>query len=159
MRGKNILLALCMLFCFSLPAFAQVNSDSAPLQFQDKSEEARFHALASELRCVMCQNQSLADSNALIALQLRREVLELMRKGILPVYFADSMGRYAAGLVIGALLGVAAGVGAGMAMAAIFGVLALTLMANQVASGLALAIFGVGLAAFVGKRTPDFKGY
>lgn len=48
-------------------------------------------------------------------------------------------------------LGVAAGMGAGMAMAALFGVLVLTLMANQVASGLALAIFGVGLAAFVGK--------
>ena len=29
----------------------------------------------------MCQNQSLADSNALIALQLRREVLDLMREG------------------------------------------------------------------------------
>ena len=81
MRGKNILLVVCMLLCFSLPAFAQVNSDSAPLQFQDKTEEARFHALASELRCVMCQNQSLADSNALIALSLRHEVLELMRKG------------------------------------------------------------------------------
>ena len=48
-------------------------------------------------------------------------------------------------------LGVAAGLGAGMAMAALFGILTLTLMANQVASGLALAIFGVGLAAFVGK--------
>jgi len=81
MRSKNILLALCMLLCFSLPVFAQVNSDSAPLQFQDKTEEARFHALAAELRCVMCQNQSLADSNALIALSLRHEVLELMRKG------------------------------------------------------------------------------
>ncbi len=42
-------------------------------------------------------------------------------------------------------LGVAAGMGAGMAMAALFGLLVLTLMANQVASGLALAIFGVGL--------------
>lgn len=81
MRGKRILLMLCLLVCVSLPAFAQVNSDSAPLQFQDKSEEARFHALAAELRCVMCQNQSLADSNALIALSLRHEVLELMRKG------------------------------------------------------------------------------
>lgn len=40
--------------------------------------------------------------------------VELMRKGILPVYFADSMGRYAAGLVIGALLGVAAGVAIGL---------------------------------------------
>jgi len=40
--------------------------------------------------------------------------VELMRKGILPVYFADSMGRYAAGLAIGALLGVAAGVAIGL---------------------------------------------
>lgn len=81
MRGKSIQLMICMLFFFSIPAFAQVNSDSAPLQFQNKAEEARFHALAAELRCVMCQNQSLADSNALIALSLRHEVLELMRKG------------------------------------------------------------------------------
>ena len=74
-------LLACLLWLACLPAFAQVNSDSAPLQFQDAAEEARFHALASELRCVMCQNQSLADSNALIALSLRHEVLELMRKG------------------------------------------------------------------------------
>ncbi len=74
-------LLACMLFFSSLPAFAQVNSDSAPLQFQNTTEESRFHALAAELRCVMCQNQSLADSNALIALSLRHEVLELMRKG------------------------------------------------------------------------------
>ena len=67
----------------SLPAWAQANqqADAAPLQFSDTSEEARFHALAAELRCVMCQNQSLADSNALIALSLRREVLDLMRAG------------------------------------------------------------------------------
>ena len=71
----------CLLWLACLPAFAQVNTDSAPLQFQNAAEEARFHALASELRCVMCQNQSLADSNALIALSLRHEVLELMRKG------------------------------------------------------------------------------
>lgn len=48
-------------------------------------------------------------------------------------------------------LGVLAGMGAGMLMALAFGVLVLTLMANQVASGLALSIFGVGLSAFVGK--------
>ena len=65
------------------PAIAQANqqADAAPLQFRDTNEEARFHALAAELRCVMCQNQSLADSNALIALSLRREVLDLMRAG------------------------------------------------------------------------------
>ena len=64
----------------SLSALAQV-SDPAPLQFSDRVEERRFHALVSELRCVMCQNQSLADSDAQIAHDLRREVLVLMREG------------------------------------------------------------------------------
>ena len=36
-------------------------------------------------------------------------------------------------------------------------VLLLALLANQVAAGLALALFGVGMAAFVGKRKPVFK--
>ena len=78
----RLVLAL-LLWLATLPAFAQANqqADAAPLQFRDTREEARFHALAAELRCVMCQNQSLADSNALIALSLRREVLELMRAG------------------------------------------------------------------------------
>ena len=77
----RMLLALLLLLACS-PAFAQANlqADAAPLQFRDANEEQRFHALAAELRCVMCQNQSLADSNALIALSLRREVLDLMRE-------------------------------------------------------------------------------
>ncbi len=49
------------------------------------------------------------------------------------------------------LLGILAGMAAGMAMSLLFGISALTLMANQVASGLALSIFGVGFSAFVGK--------
>jgi cytochrome c-type biogenesis protein CcmH len=52
-----------------------------PLPFESPAQEARFRALASELRCVMCQNQSLADSNAGIAQDLRREVFELMQQG------------------------------------------------------------------------------
>lgn len=62
-------------------AQAQVAGDTAPLVFRDRAEEDRFHALVAELRCVMCQNQSLADSNAQIARDLRREVLVLMRDG------------------------------------------------------------------------------
>ena len=78
----RLVLAL-LLWLAALPAFAQANqkADAAPLQFRDAAEETRFHDLAAELRCVMCQNQSLADSNALIALELRREVLDLMREG------------------------------------------------------------------------------
>ncbi len=48
-------------------------------------------------------------------------------------------------------LGVLAGMAAGAAMAFIFAVVVLTLMGNQVASGLALSILGVGLSAFIGK--------
>ena len=62
-------------------AMAQVIGDQSPPRFTDTAEETRFHALVSELRCVMCQNQSLADSNAQIARDLRREVLVLMRQG------------------------------------------------------------------------------
>ena len=48
-------------------------------------------------------------------------------------------------------LGVLAGMVAGALMSLIFGFLTLSLLANQVASGLALSIFGVGLSAFIGK--------
>ena len=72
---------LCAFFLlFSTQAFAQV-ADPTPLQFRDAAEEARFHQLTAELRCVMCQNQSLADSNAQIAHDLRREILTLMQQG------------------------------------------------------------------------------
>jgi simple sugar transport system permease protein len=48
-------------------------------------------------------------------------------------------------------LGVAIGALAGAALALVFAVLALSLRANQVATGLALSLFGVGLSAFVGR--------
>lgn len=71
-------------FCVMLLA-ALVTAGSAfaidPLPFKDAEQEARFRALAAELRCVMCQNQSLADSNAPIAQDLRREVFDLMQQG------------------------------------------------------------------------------
>ncbi|KRG42722.1 cytochrome C biogenesis protein [Stenotrophomonas pictorum JCM 9942] len=60
---------------------AQPMGDPTPLQFRNPAEEVRFHALTAELRCVQCQNQSLADSNAQIAHDLRREVLTLMHEG------------------------------------------------------------------------------
>ncbi len=51
------------------------------IEYRDAAEEAHFRELTGELRCVMCQNQSLADSNAPIAHDLRLEVLRLMRQG------------------------------------------------------------------------------
>ncbi len=82
LRAKAIACAAAFLLAAcAIPAFAQTANDPAPLKFENPAEETRFHALASELRCVMCQNQSLADSNAMIARDLRAEVLQLMRQG------------------------------------------------------------------------------
>ncbi len=80
-RLPTLALLASLLVLASFAAAAQAVIDPAPLQFRDRAEEVRFHALVSELRCVMCQNQSLADSNAQIAHDLRREVLVLMREG------------------------------------------------------------------------------
>ena len=54
---------------------------AAPLAFTDAAEETRFRELVQQLRCVMCQNQSLADSDAMIARDLRAQVLAMMRAG------------------------------------------------------------------------------
>ncbi len=80
-RPACVLVLLAVLMSLSAAGVAQVATSHAPPQFTSSAEERRFHALVSELRCVMCQNQSLADSNAQIAADLRREVLELMRAG------------------------------------------------------------------------------
>ncbi len=76
---KTLLLALLLALAPGA-VLAQAAQDPTPLEFRDAAEEDRFRQLVVELRCVMCQNQSLADSNAQIAHDLRREVLSLMRQ-------------------------------------------------------------------------------
>lgn len=79
--GAALSLLLAALSIAPAPALAQVARPAQPLEFRDRAEEQRFHKLTLELRCVMCQNQSLADSDAPIAHDLRREVFNLMREG------------------------------------------------------------------------------
>jgi cytochrome c-type biogenesis protein CcmH len=52
-----------------------------PLPFKDHAEEVRFQQLTRQLRCLVCQNENLADSNADLARDLRREVFQLMQAG------------------------------------------------------------------------------
>jgi cytochrome c-type biogenesis protein CcmH len=93
-----LLAGLLLAALLPAPAVAQVVNDAAPLEFRDREEERRFHALVSELRCVMCQNQSLADSNAGIAHDLRREVFDLMREGrsdaAIKTYLVERYGEF-----------------------------------------------------------------
>ena len=50
-------------------------------EFDSPVEEARFQALSRELRCTVCQNQSLADSDAPLAQDLRRELYAMIQDG------------------------------------------------------------------------------
>jgi len=53
----------------------------APLAAQDPALEARMVQIASELRCLVCQNQTIADSHAALAVDLRNQVLEQLKQG------------------------------------------------------------------------------
>ena len=50
-------------------------------EFDDPATEARYRALISELRCLVCQNQTLADSNAPLAVDLRDQVRLRVARG------------------------------------------------------------------------------
>ncbi len=49
--------------------------------FPDPALQARYEHLTNELRCLVCQNQTIADSNASLAGDLRREVKEMIGRG------------------------------------------------------------------------------
>ena len=84
--------------------------------------------------------------------ELVTEKSGVLNLGVEGMMLVGAIAAFAATAATGsAWLGVLAGMLAGMAMALIFAVLTLTLMANQVAAGLALSLFGVGFSAFVGK--------
>ena len=75
---KRIVLALALLFgALSHPAFA-VNPDEV---LADPVLEARARAISAELRCMVCQNQSIDDSNAELAKDLRLLVRDRIKAG------------------------------------------------------------------------------
>jgi general nucleoside transport system permease protein len=84
--------------------------------------------------------------------ELVTEKSGVLNLGVEGMMLVGAMAGFAATVASGnPWLGILAGMAAGAAMALIFAVLTLQLMANQVAAGLALTLFGVGLSAFVGK--------
>src|SRR5699024_1840110 len=52
-----------------------------PLPFKDHAQEVRFHKLTRQLRCLVCQDESLAASNAELARQMRHVVFRQMQQG------------------------------------------------------------------------------
>jgi len=60
---------------------AALQAQQEPLVFDTAEQEARFTDLTTELRCLVCQNQNLADSDAPLAHSLREEIHEMMMAG------------------------------------------------------------------------------
>ena len=58
-----------------------VRAAESVLAFEDPADEVRYTELLEEYRCLKCQNQSLADSRASLALDLRREIYERVIAG------------------------------------------------------------------------------
>ena len=73
-RFRNLVAAVTLILI--IPVIAD-----DPLIFSDADEEARYQKLTAELRCVVCQNQNLADSNAPLAQDLRKEIYSMMQAG------------------------------------------------------------------------------
>jgi cytochrome c-type biogenesis protein CcmH len=74
----RLLLVLFALMLAAAPARAVVDPDE---MLKDPAQEARARALSKQLRCLVCQNQSIDDSNAPLARDLRRLVRERIAKG------------------------------------------------------------------------------
>lgn len=69
-------------FFFSLLLLAgTAQATQALIEFQSPEQQALFKELTHELRCPKCQNQNIADSHAVVAVDMRNKTLELVQQG------------------------------------------------------------------------------
>lgn len=99
MRSAAMLCALLVVALLGSVAIAPAHAENFDLYpFESPEQEARFDRLTAELRCPKCQNQSLADSNAPIAQDLRKRTYELVREGRsddeIVAYLKDRYGEF-----------------------------------------------------------------
>lgn len=57
--------------------------------FEDPAMQARYEKIISEVRCLVCQNQNIKDSNVFLAADLRREIRRMMSEGMTDAEIAD----------------------------------------------------------------------
>lgn len=69
------------LLLFSLFPLYLYAIDKHPMEFTHPTQETRYQQLTSELRCVVCQNQAIADSNAELAQDMRDLIRQMILQG------------------------------------------------------------------------------
>ncbi len=69
----------CFFLLLLLPLLSLANIEA--YRFDDPEKEARYRVLVAELRCLVCQNQNLADSNAELAQDMRRQTYKMIQEG------------------------------------------------------------------------------
>jgi len=82
----------------SVDATVKFQAPTATLTAADPALEARMLVITGELRCLVCQNQTIADSHADLAVDLRQEVREMLKRGQTPEqirrYMTDRYGDF-----------------------------------------------------------------
>ena len=73
----KVAIILSLLFLLNPSTYAAVEVK----QFKNPEHEQRYKALIIELRCVVCQNQNIAESNAALAKDLRKQVFKMINAG------------------------------------------------------------------------------
>ena len=71
------LLVICGMLALALPV-AAIDPGQA---FDDPELQARYEKITDEVRCLKCQNQTIKDSNAFLAGDLRREIRRMLEEG------------------------------------------------------------------------------
>lgn len=80
MMIKRIVAGLALGVMCLLPLAVQ--AEDAPSVAVDPALEKRVMAISEELRCLVCQNQTIADSHAELAVDLKNQVREMLQKGM-----------------------------------------------------------------------------
>lgn len=79
MKVRNTISLLVVIVSVFVVAQAQAKIES--LEFRNDQMRDDYQSLVAELRCLVCQNQNLADSNAELAQDLRKQVYEMLEQG------------------------------------------------------------------------------
>jgi cytochrome c-type biogenesis protein CcmH len=93
-RFLSTLVVLALTLSITAPAVATIDVYA----FDSEQQEQQFRGLTKDLRCPKCQNQSISDSDAPIAQDMRAQVADMVREGHtdeeVVTYFVDRYGDF-----------------------------------------------------------------